>query len=46
MTSKEEIKEILEEYAGQMVCRGLDTLYNDDEAIDEIVDMIMKVVKK
>ena len=43
---KEQIKEILEEYAGQMICRGLDTIYNDDETIDEVVDMIMKVVKK
>ena len=43
---REQIKEILEEYAGQMVCRGLDSIYIDDEAIDEVVDMIMKVVKK
>jgi len=46
MNLKKEIKKILEEYVGQMVYRGLDTVYNDDEEIDNVVELIMKVIRK
>ena len=44
MSLKEEIKKILEEYASQMICCGFDTIYNDDEEIDKVVELIMNVI--
>lgn len=44
MNLKEGIKKILEEYPGQMVSRGFDTVYNDNEGIDDIVKLIVNII--
>ena len=46
MNLKEEIRKIFEEYAGQMVSRGLDTIYSNEKEIDKVVELILKLIEK
>lgn len=41
---KEQIKEILEEYACEMVRLQFNGMYNDEEEIDKVVELILKLL--